>query len=475
MGGFFAVASKSDCSLDLFYGTDYHSHLGTMRGGMAVMQDGHINRIIHDITNAQFRSKFDADLSKLKGNLGIGVISDYEDQPLLIGSHLGNYAIVTVGKINNIQELAQEAFQKRSAHFTKMSGFELNPTELVATLINEQDDFASGIAYAQSRIDGSCSILLITSEGIYAARDFYGRTPLVLGRKEGTWAATMETCAFPNLDFETVRDLGPGEIVLLTPEGVEVKREAQKKKRMCSFFWVYFGYPSSDYEGINAEASRYRNGAYMAKREEVDVDMVGGVPDSGTAHAIGYANEAKIPFTRPFVKYTPTWPRSFMPQNQGARDLVAKMKLLPVSELIKGQRLLLCDDSIVRGTQLKDTVKRLKEAGAKEVHVRAACPPLNFGCKFLNFSRSKSILDLVARRAVKQLEGSEDADLTPYLDPDTDKYKAMVEIIRKELNLTSVGFQRLDDLISAIGLPKEDLCTYCWDGCGDEGCPNTKR
>ncbi len=472
MGGFFAVASKTDCSLDLFYGTDYHSHLGTMRGGLAVAKDGRINRVIHDITNAQFRSKFDSDLPKLAGNLGIGVISDYEDQPLLIGSHLGNYAIVTVGKINNINELAQEAFQKRSAHFTKMSGLELNPTEMVATLINEKDDFASGIAYAQSCIDGSCSIMLITAEGIYVARDFYGRTPVVLGKKEGSFAATMETCAFPNLDFETVRDLGPGEIVLMTPEGVITKREAQKKMRICSFFWVYFGYPSSDYEGINAEASRYRNGEYMARREKMDVDMVGGVPDSGTAHAIGYANEAKIPFARPFVKYTPTWPRSFMPQNQGARDLVAKMKLLPVAELIRGKKMLLCDDSIVRGTQLRDTTKRLYEAGAKEIHVRAACPPLNFGCKFLNFSRSKSILDLAARRAVKQLEGREDADLTPYLDPDTDKYKAMVEIIREELNLTSVGFQRLDDLIAAIGLPKDQLCTYCWDGCGDEGCPN---
>lgn len=471
MGGCFAVAAKADCSLDVFYGTDYHNHLGTMRGGMAVVQDRQINRVIHDITNAPFRSKFDADLQHLKGSLGIGVISDYDDQPLLIGSHLGSYAIVTVGKINNLQELAAEAFQKRSAHFTEMTGCEINPTELVASLVNEQDDLASGLAYAQSRIDGSCTILLMTADAIYAARDYYGRTPLVLGRKEGAWAVTMETCAFPNLDFETVRDLGPGEIIQITAEGVAVLREAQAKSRVCSFFWVYFGYPSSSYEGINAEASRYRNGAHMARRESVEVDMVGGVPDSGTAHAIGYAQEAKLPFTRPFVKYTPTWPRSFMPQNQGSRDLVAKMKLLPVAELIEGQRLLLCDDSIVRGTQLRDTVKRLFESGAREVHVRAACPPLNFGCKFLNFSRSKSILDLAARRAVKQLEGTEDADLTPYIDPDTPQYKAMVEIIREELNLTSLGFQRLDDLVAAIGLPKERLCTYCWDGCGDEGCP----
>jgi amidophosphoribosyltransferase len=464
MGGFFGVVSKADCVNDLFYGTDYHSHLGTRRGGLASMDDSGIVRFIHDITNAQFRSKFESDIGRMKGNSGIGVISDTEDQPLIIGSHLGDYAIVTVGVIKNMDELIRRAYAKRSTHFCEMSGIGVNATELVATLINQEATLEAGIQAAQSVIEGSCSILLLTRQGIYAARDRFGRTPVILGRKDGAWAVTMETCAFPNVGFEVERDLGPGEVVRITPDGVESLIKPQSTMRICAFLYVYFGFPASCYEGINVEDCRYRCGQALAKRDTVKPDLVAGVPDSGTGHALGYSHESRIPYKRPFAKYTPTWPRSFMPADQTQRALVARMKLIPIGALIKGNSLLFCDDSIVRGTQLKDTVRHLFSSGAREVHMRPACPPLLFPCKYLNFSRSRTELDLAGRRAVQQLEGDHSKKLDLYKNPDTPQHAAMVEVIRKELGLTTLSFQRLDDLLEAIGLPREKICTHCWSG-----------
>ena len=464
MGGVFGVASKSDGVSDLFYGTDYHSHLGTKRGGMAVATERGIVRHIHDISNAQFRSKFELDIARMRGHRGIGVISDFEDQPLLIGSHLGLYAIVTVGVVRNAAELAQRAFGKRTTHFSEMSGGEINPTELVATIINQEASFEEGIRRAQELVEGSCTLLLLTERGIFVARDRLGRTPLVIGRKEGAMAVTMETCAFPNLGYEIVRYVGPGEIGLLTEDGYEQKLPPGDRMQICSFLWVYYGYPASSYEGINVEAARYRCGAALARNDDVKVHLVAGVPDSGTGHALGYANEARIPHARPFVKYTPTWPRSFMPQDQSVRDLVARMKLIPIQELIQGQRLLFCEDSIVRGTQLRDTIQRLYDFGATEVHMRPACPPLVHGCKFLNFSRSRSELDLAGRKAIKELTGKDGTDLKEYACDGSEKHCAMVERIRQTLRLTTLKYQKLDDLVTAIGLPKEKLCTYCWDG-----------
>jgi amidophosphoribosyltransferase len=431
---------------------------------MAVRNTTGLTRFIHDITNSQFRSKFEHDMLKMHGRSGIGVISDYEDQPLLIGSHLGNYAIVTVGVVKNAEELVRKAFGKRTTHFSEMSGAEINPTEIIATLINQEATFEAGIQKAQESIEGSCSILLLTDSGIYAARDALGRTPVVLGEKDGTFAATMETCAFPNLNFKTARDLGPGEIVLITPDGVQVRKAPNRRMQICAFLWVYYGYPASSYEGINVEQARYRCGASLAKQDDVRPDCVCGIPDSGTAHAIGYAKQAGIPYERPFVKYTPTWPRSFMPQDQNQRDLVARMKLIPIEALIRGRKLLFCEDSIVRGTQLKDTIRRLFDAGANEVHMRPACPPLLFGCKFLNFSRSRSELDLAGRRAVQEIEGDDKKDLAEYANAGSPKHCAMVESIRKRLGLTTLKYQKIDDLVAAIGLPPEQVCTFCWTG-----------
>lgn len=473
MGGFFGVVSKKACAEDLFYGTDYHSHLGTMRGGLATVSDDGFTRFIHDITNSQFRSKFEEDVKRLKGSLGIGVISDYEDQPLVITSHLGTYAIVTVGKINNTAELMRRAFHTHAAHISNMTLGEVNPTELVATLINQEDTFENGIRHAQSLIEGSCSLLILTPKEIFAARDKFGRTPVILGRRATTsnpaWAVTMETCAFPNLDFEIERDLGPGEVVRITPAGVETLVKPGKKMRICAFLWVYYGYPASTYEGVNVEVARNRCGAMLARQDRADgVEPVGdlacGIPDSGVGHALGYAEESGIPYRRPFVKYTPTWPRSFMPQDQTVRALIARMKLIPVRDLIDGQRLLFCEDSIVRGTQLRDTLKRLRAAGALEVHMRPACPPLAFQCKYLNFSRSKSEKALAVRRAVEKLEGKQDAHLDDYSCAGSDRYCAMVNHIRKELKLDSLKYQTLDDLIKAIGLPADKVCTFCWSG-----------
>lgn len=464
MGGLFGVASKKDCVADLFYGTDYHSHLGTRRGGMVVRNHEGFTRFIKDITNAQFRSKFEDDLDKMHGSLGLGVISDYEDQPLIIGSHLGTYALVTVGRIQNIESLAAEVFSKRTAHFSEMSGEEINPTELVATLINWEGSFEEGIHCAQQAIEGSCTLLLLTDDCIYAARDRLGRTPLVIGQKEGAYVATLETCALPNLEYEVQRYVGPGEIVRITPDGVEMLQPPGEAMQICGFLWVYYGYPASSYEGINVEVVRYRCGAALARADDSRIDIVAGIPDSGTAHAIGYANQSGVPYGRPFVKYTPTWPRSFMPQDQSVRDLVARMKLIPIRELIRGKRVLFCEDSIVRGTQLKDTIQRLYDAGALEVHMRPACPPLVHGCKFLNFSRSKSELDLAARKSIKGLEGDADKHLDEYADATSERHCAMVDRTRQRLGLTSLQYQKLDDLVTAIGLPKEKLCTYCWDG-----------
>jgi len=464
MGGLFATVSNGECVQDLFYGTDYHSHLGTKRGGLAIANGAGFKRVIHDITTSQFRSKFQDDVTTMRGQRGIGVISDYEDQPLIIGSHLGVYAIITVGRIENAAELARQAFGQRRTHFSEMSGGEINPTELVATLINQESSFVDGIRNAQEHIRGSCSMALLTDDGIYAARDKYGRTPLVVGQKNGAYAITLETCALPNLGYEITRFLGPGEIVLLTEDGVERKQAPGTKMQICSFLWVYYGYPPSSYEGINTEVVRYRCGALLAHDDDVEIDAVAGIPDSGTGHAIGYANEAGVPLMRPFVKYTPTWPRSFMPQDQETRDLVASMKLIPIRDLIQDKRLLFCEDSIVRGTQLRDTIRRLFDHGAKEVHMRPACPPLVHGCRFLNFSRSKSELDLAARRAIRELEGGGDTCPAEYTDCCSDKHCAMVERIRQHLGLTTLKYQKLAHLVEAIGLPKDKLCTYCWDG-----------
>ena len=464
MGGLFGVVSKEDCVSDLFYGTDYHSHLGTTRGGLAVKNPEGFIRFIHNIENAQFRSKFEQDITKMHSTRGIGVISDYDNQPLLIRSHLGKYAIVTVGAIKNADKLVKKVFSTRIIHFSEMIGEEINPTELVASLINQELTFEEGIINAQEAIEGSCSLLLLTDKGVYAARDRLGRTPVVIGEKKGSLAVTLETCAFPNLGFEIKKYLGPGEIVLITEEGIEQKKPPGEKMQICGFLWVYYGYPASSYEGLNVESVRNKCGAKLAKNDSIKIDMVAGLPDSGIGHGLGYASEACIPFKRPFVKYTPTWARSFMPQDQTVRDIVAKMKLIPISELIKGKKLLFCEDSIVRGTQLKDTIQRLFDFGALEVHMRPACPPLTHGCKFLNFSRSKSELDLAARKAIKEIEGVDGKDLDEYSTEGSEKYKGMIKQISQRLKLTTLKYQKLADLVEAIGLPKEKICTYCWDG-----------
>ncbi len=467
MGGFFGVASKNDCIFDLFFGTDYHSHLGTRRGGMAVYGEKGFDRAIHNIENAPFRTKFDKDMRQMKGHLGIGCISDYEPQPLIIRSHHGTYAITTVGKINNTDEITDLIYQKGNTHFLEMSGGDINPTELVAAIINQKENLIDGIRYAQELIDGSMTLLLMTPKGIYAARDRMGRTPVVLGKKEDACCITFESYAYLNLRYENYRELGPGEIVVVTPDGAATLSAPGKEMKICTFLWVYYGYPSSSYEGVNVEQMRYNCGEKMAQRDDAQPDTVAGIPDSGTAHAVGYANQSGIPFSRPFVKYTPTWPRSFMPTVQGKRDLIAKMKLIPIHQLIKDKRLLLIDDSIVRGTQLRETTEFLYQSGAREVHIRPACPPLIYGCKYLNFSRSTSDMDLITRRVISRLEKTSDVPndvLQEYADPNSEKYRIMVEEIRKELNFTSLQYNRLDDLIESVGIEPCKLCTYCWNG-----------
>ena len=466
MGGIFGVASKNSCTLDLFFGVDYHSHLGTKRGGMAVYGEQGFARSIHNIENSPFRTKFDGDLNELEGYYGIGCISDNEPQPLLIQSHLGSFAITTVGKINNQDELIQEAFRNGHIHFMEMSHGRINSTELVAALINQKSSLVEGLLYAQERIEGSMTILVLTPKGIYASRDRYGRTPVVIGKKEDAFCASFESFAFINLGYSDYKELGPGEIVFITPECVETMSPPRQEMKICSFLWVYYGYPTSTYEGVNVESMRYECGKLLAKRDEARPDVVAGVPDSGIAHAIGYANESGIPFARPFIKYTPTWPRSFMPQNQGQRNLIAKMKLIPVDSLIRGKKLLLIDDSIVRGTQLGETSEFLYQSGAKEVHIRPACPPLMFGCPYLNFSRSSSELDLITRRIIKDREGGcvSDELLADYANPDSGNYEEMMEEIRKRLNFTTLRYHRLDDLVESIGISPCKLCIYCWNG-----------
>ena len=463
MGGFFGVAAETDCVSDLFYGTDYHSHLGTRRGGMAVRNATEIRRSIHNIESNYFRSKFDSDLPKFDGNHGIGVISDYDAQPLVIGSHLGNFAIVTVGRINNMADLEEDAFRHKM-HFTETAGGQTNPTELTAMLICEADSFEAGIRHAQEAIQGSCSMLLLTGKGIYVARDRLGRTPIAIGKKNGAFAAASESCAFPNLGYELDRCLGPGEVVRLTPDGCEPCLPPGETMQVCAFLWVYYGYPASEYEGINVEHVRNRCGAALARNDNTEIDCVAGIPDSGIGHAIGYAAQKHIPYVRPFVKYTPTWPRSFMPQNQAHRDLVAKMKLIPIRKLIKGKRILFCEDSIVRGTQLKGNVQILFDYGAKEVHMRPACPTLIYPCIFLNFSTSRSTLALAGRRIIHDLEGENEYHLPEYATAGSERSETMVNRIRKDLKLTSLKYQRIEDLVEAIGLPKDKVCTHCWDG-----------
>lgn len=465
MGGFFAVASKEDCVLDLFYGTDYHSHLGTRRGGMTVYGKDGFSRAIHNIQNSPFRTKFERDVEELNGNLGIGCISDFEPQPLLVHSHLGSFSITTVGKINNSDELVDKCFKSGHTHFLEMSGGTINPTEITAALINQKSTIVEGLRYAQEMIEGSMTILLLTPTGVYASRDRLGRTPVIIGKKENAFCASFESFAYLNLGYEDYKELGPGEIVFMTPDGVETVSAPRKEMKICSFLWVYYGYPTSCYEGVNVEQMRYDCGRLLARRDDASPDVVAGVPDSGIAHAVGYSNETKIPYTRPFIKYTPTWPRSFMPTNQEQRNMIAHMKLIPVKRLIENKRLLLIDDSIVRGTQLRETTEFLYNSGAKEVHIRPACPPIMFGCKYLNFSRSKSELDLITRRIIAEREGDNaDKMLADYTDPTSTNYNEMVEEIRKELNFTSLRYHRLDDMIEAIGIEPCKLCTYCFDG-----------
>ena len=469
MSGYFGVVSKEDCVFDLFFGTDYHSHSGTRRGGMAVYGEEGFNRAIHNIENSPFRTKFDGDIHKMKGNLGIGCISDMEAQPLIVRSHHGTYAITSVSKINNVAALVSMIMKKKSTHFLEMSGGTINSTELVATLINQKDNLIEGIRYAQEMVEGSLSLMLMTPQGIYVARDKVGRTPMIIGKKEDGFCATFESSAYLNLGYEDYKELGPGEIDIMTPEGVQVLAAPGKKMRVCAFLWVYYGYPSSVYEGVSVERMRYNCGKYMAQRDAFPADaadIVAGVPDSGIAHAVGYANESRIPFSRPLIKYTPTWPRSFMPTIQSKRDLIAKMKLIPVHELIDNKRIILIDDSIVRGTQLRETTEFLFKTGAKEVHARPACPPITFGCKFLNFSRSNSEMELIARQIVAKEEGDEVAReiLEDYCNPDSDRYHAMVDGICKKMGFTSLRFNRLDDMLKAVGIDPGTMCTYCWNG-----------
>lgn len=465
MSGFFGVASKKDCVFDLFFGTDYHSHLGTRRAGMAVYGADGFNRAIHNIENSPFRTKFERDFEEMKGNIGIGCISDNEPQPLLVRSHLGNFAICTVGRINNTDELVKKAFSEGKAHFLEMSGGSINATELVASLIDFGSTIPEGIKYAQEAIDGSMSILILTSEGIYAARDKAGRTPVVIGKKAGSYCISFESFAYLNLGYDHYKELGAGETDFITADGVQVIAPPRDEMKICTFLWVYYGNPASCYEGLNVEEMRYRCGDALARRDDTVADSVAGLPDSGTAHAVGYANRSGIPLTRPFIKYTATWPRSFMPQNQKKRDLIAHMKLIPIDSLIRGKRLVLIDDSLVRGTQMRGTADFLYKSGAKELHIRLACPPILYGCPYLNFSRSNSSLELIARRKIAELEGTDAEEaVAPYTDPDSPQYAAMIESIRKELQFTSLKYHRLDDMIESTGMPACKFCTYCWNG-----------
>ncbi|MBP3428802.1 MAG: amidophosphoribosyltransferase [Clostridia bacterium] len=471
MGGFFGAVSKRDCVLDIFFGVDYHSHLGTRRGGMAIYdeQDG-FQRQIHSIENTPFRTKFEKDLSDFHGCSGIGCISDMDPQPLLVRSHLGLFAISTVGIINNSDTLVREYFSDHGHQFMAMSSGKVNASELVAALINQKDNFVDGIRHAQELIDGSMTILLLTKDGIIAARDRLGRLPVLIGRNEEGHCVSFESFAYHKLGYQDAYELGPNEIVMLTADECRTLAPAGNEMKICAFLWSYYGYPNSNYEGVNVEVMRYRNGEIMARDEIAagslpEVDYVAGVPDSGVPHAIGYANHSHMAFARPFVKYTPTWPRSFMPANQAVRSQVAKMKQIPVPELIEGKKLLFVDDSIVRGTQLRETVEFLYESGAKEVHMRSACPPIMYSCKYLNFSRGNSDMDLLARRTVEELEGAEGhKHLDEYADASTDRGQCLLSAICKKLGFDSLGYQSIEGLLEAIGIDKDKVCTYCWNG-----------
>lgn len=467
MSGFFGISSKTDCVLDLFFGVDYHSHLGTKRGGMVVCGENGFQRSIHNIENSPFRSKFEKDIEEFSGNSGIGCISDAEAQPLLVNSHIGSFAIATVGRINNMEELKQECFENGKVQFLESSHGVLNQTEMVAAIINLKDNIIDGLKNAQEKIKGSMSILLLFKDKIYASRDKLGRTPIVVGKKRGAYCVSFESSAYLNLGYKFVKELGPGEIVSITPDEVVTLKEPGKEMKICSFLWTYYGYPTATYEGVNVETMRYECGKLMRKRDDVEVDSVAGVPDSGIPHAIGYANASGIPYSRPLIKYTPTWPRSFMPQSQKQRSLIAKMKLITVNELIKNKRLILIDDSIVRGTQLRETAQLLYDCGAKEIHVRSACPPIMFSCKYLNFSRSTSDLDLMTRKAIFELEGTNEISdelLNEYADENSQKHQNMVDAICKAMGFDTLKYHRLDDLIEAIGIGECKLCTYCFNG-----------
>lgn len=464
MGGFFGTISVKDCINDLFYGTDYNSHLGTKRAGLVTFdKEKGFNRAIHSLERNYFRSRFEDELEKFAGNCGVGVISDTDPQPIIVNSHLGRYAVVTVAKINNQREIADKLLAQHM-HFSEQSANRINQTELVALLINMGETFTDGINNVYNEIEGSCSMLILTEDGIIAARDLLGRTPIVIGKKEGSYAATSETTAFPNLGFEAVRDVGPGEIIRLRADGIEVLQKAKDCQQICSFLWVYYGFPSSDYEGINTEMVRERNGEMMGKEDDVDADIVCGIPDSGVGMALGYSDGHKIPYKRAVVKYTPTWPRSFTPGTQTRRDLVAKMKLIPNPAILKNNRIVFCDDSIVRGTQLRDNVREFFDNGAKEVHVRISCPPLVYGCPFIGFTSSKSDLELITRQIIKDFEGDENKNLEKYTKTGSPEYERMVQEIAKRLGLSSLKFAKLETLIESIGMPKCKICTHCFDG-----------
>ncbi len=465
MGGFFGTISTKDCVNDLFYGTDYNSHLGTKRAGLVTFdEEKGFSRSIHSLERHYFRSRFEDELDSFKGKQGVGVISDTDPQPIIVNSHLGRYAVVTVAKINNLREIADELLAERM-HFSELSANNINQTELVALLINMGNTFVEGINKVYQKIDGSCSMLILTEDGIIAARDFLGRTPIVIGKKEGAYAVSSETTSFPNLDYQVLRDVGPGEIVRLRADGVEVMQKPLSRCQICSFLWVYYGFPASDYEGINTELVREKNGCLMGEKDkDLEADLVCGIPDSGVGMALGYSHGKKIPYKRAVLKYTPTWPRSFTPGNQLRRDLVARMKLIPNAAMLKDQRVVFCDDSIVRGTQLRDNVRTFFENGAKEVHVRISCPPLVYGCKYIGFTSSKSDLELITRRIIKDFEGDDSKNLEAYAKTGSPEYQRMVNEIARRLGLTSVKFASLEDLITSIGIPKERLCTHCFDG-----------
>lgn len=464
MGGFFGTVSTKDCITDLFYGTDYNSHLGTRRGGLATFsKEGGFSRAIHSLESTYFRTKFEDELDKFKGNSGVGVISDTDPQPIVINSHLGRFAIVTVAKIINVEELTKEMLEQ-NMHFSELSANKTNQTELVALLITQGKDFVDGIENVYDKVKGSCSMLLVTEDGLIAARDKWGRTPIVIGKKENAYAVSSESTSFPNLDYEIERFLGPGEIVRVRPDGVEVMRKANTSMQICSFLWVYYGFPASSYENINVEQVRFRSGYAMGKEDEINADCVCGIPDSGVGMAFGYAEGKGIPYHRAIDKYTPTWPRSFMPSNQNMRNLVAKMKLIPNRAVLENRSVVFCDDSIVRGTQLRDNVKMLYEYGAKEVHVRISCPPLIYGCPFVGFTSSKSDMELITRRLIQKYEGDDPKNLEDYAKTDSPEYKRLVEAIKDQLGMDTLKFNKLETLVKAIGLPKCQVCTHCFDG-----------